>query len=114
MLWLLAPSAVGQSRLRDQVKEAGIDVQRVIFAPSWERDRHLGRLPLADVFLDTWPYNAPTTAAEALWGGCSSRHPPGAGFCQSGCRKSAAGGRTATTRGGRRARVHSDDRGVGG
>ena len=47
----------------------GIDPARLIFAPKLDQEEHLGRLALADLVLDTLPYNAHTTASDALWTG---------------------------------------------
>jgi predicted O-linked N-acetylglucosamine transferase (SPINDLY family) len=46
-----------------------VDPERIVFAKSVRYDEHFSRLALADVFVDTWPYNAHTTAADALWAG---------------------------------------------
>jgi predicted O-linked N-acetylglucosamine transferase (SPINDLY family) len=47
----------------------GVDPERLVFAPRRPYAEHLGRLPLADLFLDTLPFNAGTTASDALWAG---------------------------------------------
>ena len=67
VLWLLDDSA--NAALRREAKARGIDPARLIFAPKLEHDAHLGRLSLADLVLDTLPYNAHTTASDALWAG---------------------------------------------
>ena len=69
VLWLLVPQAEIQQALRDQAAARGIDVQRLVFAPFVPTTEHLARLPLADVFLDTFPYGAHTTCSDALWMG---------------------------------------------
>jgi len=51
------------------VAARGISPDRVIFAPGLSYADHFSRLALADVFVDTWPYNAHTTASDALWAG---------------------------------------------
>jgi protein O-GlcNAc transferase len=67
VLWLLdGPGAPG---LRRQAQKRGIDPARLIFAPRATQDAHLARHQLADLFLDTLPYNAHTTASDALWSG---------------------------------------------
>ena len=48
---------------------AGLDPGRLVFAGRLPLDEHLARHRLADLFLDTWPYNAHTTASDALWAG---------------------------------------------
>ncbi len=55
--------------LRFAAAQRGIDAGRLVFAPRADAPDHLARHRLADLFLDTLPYNAHTTAADALWGG---------------------------------------------
>ncbi|NGZ28193.1 MAG: tetratricopeptide repeat protein, partial [Magnetococcales bacterium] len=69
VLWLLRGSPEGEENLRRHAKAAGVDEERLIFAPKMLRPRHLARHALADLFLDTWVCNAHTTASDALWGG---------------------------------------------
>ena len=69
VLWLLVPQAEIQQALRDRAAERGIASDRLIFAPFVSTSEHLARLPLADVFLDTFPYGAHTTCSDALWMG---------------------------------------------
>jgi len=69
VLWLLCWNANVQSALAAAAAADGIDASRLVFAPVLPADRHLSRLSAADVFLDTWPCNAHTTASEALWVG---------------------------------------------
>jgi predicted O-linked N-acetylglucosamine transferase (SPINDLY family) len=67
VLWLLdGPHA---PNLRKQAQARGIDPNRLVFAPRLAPDAHLARHPLADLFLDTLPYNAHTTCSDALWAG---------------------------------------------
>ena len=70
VLWLAEVNATAEANLRKLAAAAGIDPHRLVFAqrlPS--ATDHLARLKLADLFLDTWPYNAHTTAGDALWVG---------------------------------------------
>ncbi len=67
VLWLLDDGA--NETLRRQAQARGIDPARLIFAPKLAHAEHLGRLCLADLVLDTQPYNAHTTASDALWCG---------------------------------------------
>jgi protein O-GlcNAc transferase len=70
VLWLAECNATAEANLRGLTAGAGVDRDRLIFArrlPS--AADHLARLRLADLFLDTWPYNAHTTASDALWVG---------------------------------------------
>lgn len=69
VLWLLVPQAHIQAALRAQAIARGIAPERVIFAPFVNPSQHLARLPLADLFLDTFPYGAHTTCSDALWMG---------------------------------------------
>lgn len=69
VLWLLAGSARAQDNLREQARSHGVDPSRLVFAPTLAQARHLARLALADLSLDTLPYNAHTTASDALWAG---------------------------------------------
>lgn len=68
VLWLLgAPMAEGN--LRNEAWKRGVNGARLVFAPDMAQDEHLARLQLADLVLDTAPYNAHTTASDALWAG---------------------------------------------
>ncbi len=67
VLWLLEASAELNDRLREQAQLRGVEPERLIFAPKQPNPTHLARYPLADLFLDTAPYGAHTTASDALW-----------------------------------------------
>ncbi|WP_158270479.1 tetratricopeptide repeat protein [Limnohabitans sp. Jir72] len=69
VLWLLDANDQVPSRLREQAAEHGIDPTRLVFAPRAPTPEHLARHVHADLFLDTFPVNAHTTAADALWMG---------------------------------------------
>lgn len=69
VLWLLDYNAETNARLRAEAQARGIDASRLIFAPKIANAHHLARYPLADLFLDTVPYGAHTTASDALWMG---------------------------------------------
>jgi predicted O-linked N-acetylglucosamine transferase (SPINDLY family) len=69
VLWLLTSSAAINDRLRDLASQAGIAAERLIFASRLPPSAHLVRYRLADLFLDTFPYGAHTTASDALWMG---------------------------------------------
>jgi predicted O-linked N-acetylglucosamine transferase (SPINDLY family) len=60
---------VSQNNIIKKAKGKGFDTNRIIFADRVELDIHLARHRLADVFLDTFPYNAHTTTSDALWAG---------------------------------------------
>ena len=69
VLWLLTNDSDSIARLRGVAEVQGIDPARLVFGPSLPSARHLARHRLADLFLDTLPYNAHTTASDALWAG---------------------------------------------
>jgi predicted O-linked N-acetylglucosamine transferase (SPINDLY family) len=69
VLWLLQWNTNVQDRLRAEARARGIDAQRLVFAPVVPLQQHISRLACADIYLDTWPCNAHTTASEALWAG---------------------------------------------
>lgn len=69
VLWLLEDNALAAANLRREAAARGVDPQRLVFAPRAPLPEHLARHRLADLFLDTAPYNAHTTASDALWGG---------------------------------------------
>jgi predicted O-linked N-acetylglucosamine transferase (SPINDLY family) len=70
VLWLPGPSSTVITNLRREAMARGIASERLVFA-RYEKSpgSHLARLGLADLFLDTLPYNAHSTAADALWAG---------------------------------------------
>lgn len=69
VLWLLAANAAGESNLRKEAETRGVNPDRLIFARRVPMPDHLARSRQADLFLDTLPYNAHTTASDALWVG---------------------------------------------
>lgn len=70
VLWLSEMSAEAKSNLRREAEARGISGERIIFAPRLPKEKdHVARLALADLFLDTRPYNAHATANDALWAG---------------------------------------------
>jgi protein O-GlcNAc transferase len=69
VLWLLRNNGAAEVNLRKQAAASGIDPGRVIFAERTSLSDHLARHRQADLFLDTLPYNAHTTASDALWAG---------------------------------------------
>lgn len=72
VLWLStrAGEEAMERNLRREMVRRGLDARRLHFAPSRPNAEHLARYRVADLFLDTWPYNAHTTASDALWAGC--------------------------------------------
>ena len=69
VLLLLSDVPEAQQNLRHEAQERGVDPGRLIFGTPWANERHLARLRLCDLFLDTWPYNAHTTGSDALLAG---------------------------------------------
>lgn len=67
VLWLLEATEDTRARLRGFCEERGVEGSRLVFAPKQPNAEHLARYPLADLFLDTSPYGAHTTASDALW-----------------------------------------------
>jgi protein O-GlcNAc transferase len=69
VLWLLEGNPRSVDNLRQEAVRRGISPQRLIFAKGLPLAEHLARHSLADLFLDTFPCNAHTTASDALWAG---------------------------------------------
>jgi predicted O-linked N-acetylglucosamine transferase (SPINDLY family) len=69
VLWLLDAAAPFACNIRRQAEIHGIAPERMLFAPDRPPAQHLARLSLANLFLDGLPYNAHTTASDALWMG---------------------------------------------
>jgi len=69
VLWLFEDNPVAAKNLRQEAHQRGVDPQRLVFAQRMPLPDHLARHRAADLFLDTLPYNAHTTASDALWAG---------------------------------------------
>ena len=69
VLWLLEDNSLAKNNLITQAESRGIAKDRLIFAGRMDLPEHLARHQLADLFLDTLPCNAHTTASDALWAG---------------------------------------------
>jgi predicted O-linked N-acetylglucosamine transferase (SPINDLY family) len=69
VLWLLGEHERVRANLRHEAQRRGIGPDRLVFAPRVPYARHLARLQQADLFLDTFPFNAGATASDALWAG---------------------------------------------
>jgi predicted O-linked N-acetylglucosamine transferase (SPINDLY family) len=80
VLWMLAWNPHARANLLKELAQRGVGAERVFFAPKLSLEGHLARLRCADLFLDTWPCNAHTTASEALWAGVPVLTVPGATF----------------------------------
>jgi predicted O-linked N-acetylglucosamine transferase (SPINDLY family) len=81
VLWLPLANSTAVANLRKEATRRGIDPERLIFAERWASlPEHLARLRAADLFLDTLPYNAHSTALDALWAGVPVLTCEGLGF----------------------------------
>lgn len=69
VLWLLQDNPVAARNLRREAQQNSVAPDRLVFAPRKKLEEHLARQRRADLFLDTLPYNAHTTASDALWVG---------------------------------------------
>ena len=69
VLWLLVDNAMAGRNLRQEAERRGVNAERIVLAERVPLAEHLARQRLADLFLDTLPYNAHTTASDALWAG---------------------------------------------
>ena len=69
VLWLLADNPFAEINLKKEAMIRGVDPKRLIFAKKLPHNEYLARFKTADLFLDTHPYNAGTTASDALWAG---------------------------------------------
>jgi predicted O-linked N-acetylglucosamine transferase (SPINDLY family) len=69
VLWLVAANPHVEANLRREAVMRDVAAERLVFAAPTTRPEYLGRLALADLFLDTLPYNAGATASDALWAG---------------------------------------------
>ena len=69
VLWLLAVGQTAEENLRREFGHRGVAGSSIVFAPVLPLPQHLGRLPLADLALDTFPVSSHTTGSDALWAG---------------------------------------------
>jgi predicted O-linked N-acetylglucosamine transferase (SPINDLY family) len=69
VLWLAEANKDMARNLRREAEECGVDQARIVFVPHVPLADHLARQRLADLFLDSTPYNAGATGAAALWSG---------------------------------------------
>jgi predicted O-linked N-acetylglucosamine transferase (SPINDLY family) len=85
VLWLLTGTEAANDRLRRAAAQRGVAPERIVFAQKMPNPRHLARYPLADLFLDNFPYGAHTTAADSLWMGVPIVTYPGRSFASRVC-----------------------------
>lgn len=70
VLWLLAGPDGADARLREQARARGVDPARLVFQQKLPHAQYLALYRHAELFLDTTPYGAHTTASDAIWAGC--------------------------------------------
>ena len=80
VLWLRKSNEWSEENFLKEAKKRNISTSRIIFADKIDMDEHLARHKYADLFLDTFNFNAHTTASEALWSGLPLVTKSGAGF----------------------------------
>jgi predicted O-linked N-acetylglucosamine transferase (SPINDLY family) len=69
VMWLLEDNPIASRNLRQAAHQRGLTSERLVFAARVPLAEHLARHSVADLFLDTWPCNAHTTASDSLWAG---------------------------------------------
>ena len=80
VLWLLKTNQSAEQNLRHEAEKRGIQANRLVFAERLSQSEHLARHRHADLFIDTFNYNAHTTASDALWAGLPMVTKLGRGF----------------------------------
>ncbi|AXT34316.1 UDP-N-acetylglucosamine-peptide N-acetylglucosaminyltransferase [Phaeobacter sp. LSS9] len=80
VLWFLAAADVVRANILKEAEARGVPADRIVFAGRCSTPDHVARLPLADIFLDTFACNAHTTASEMLWSGVPVVTKPGEQF----------------------------------
>ncbi len=80
VLWLTSPNVDVVTNLRAQATLRGVDPGRLVFAARASYEDYFNRFAAADLFVDTWPYGAHTTASDALWAGLPVLTLEGPGF----------------------------------
>jgi hypothetical protein len=69
VLWLFEDNSLATENLKKEAEKRGVSAERLIFSKHIPLSEHLARQAQADLFLDTFPCNAHTTASDALWVG---------------------------------------------
>ncbi|APG47153.1 UDP-N-acetylglucosamine-peptide N-acetylglucosaminyltransferase [Phaeobacter porticola] len=80
VLWFLAADDAVRANILKEAAARGVPADRIVFAGRCSTPDHVARLPLADIFLDTFACNAHTTASEMLWSGVPVVTKPGEQF----------------------------------
>ncbi|MEJ8309700.1 glycosyl transferase [Agrobacterium larrymoorei] len=85
LLWLLAGDEGVNQRLRVLAEQSGVSADRLVFAPKVPNPYHIARIGVADLFLDTFPYGAHSTASDAITSGLPVLTMPGKTFAARFC-----------------------------
>ena len=80
VLWLRSSNKWAELNIKKEAQKRKVDPERIVFAGKVPMDEHLARHRLADLFIDTFIYNAHSTATEALWAGLPIVTKTGQGF----------------------------------
>jgi len=80
VLWLRKSNQISSINMKNEAQKRKVDPSRIVFADKLPMDEHLTRHRLADLFVDTFAFNAHTTATEALWAGLPVVTKTGVGF----------------------------------
>ena len=80
VLWLRQSNQFSNINMKNEAQKRKVDPSRLVFADKISMDEHLARQRFADLFVDTFAFNAHTTAAEALWAGLPVVTKAGLGF----------------------------------
>ena len=80
VIWLMKTNKLAEDNLRNEAKKRGVKPNRLVFADRLPLNEHLRRIKNADLFLDTFNFNAHTTASDALWAGLPVVTKIGKGF----------------------------------
>jgi protein O-GlcNAc transferase len=80
VLWLRNSNQISNINMKNEAQKRNVDPSRLVFADKVPMDEHLARHRLADLFVDTFAFNAHTTATEALWAGLPVVTKTGVGF----------------------------------
>jgi predicted O-linked N-acetylglucosamine transferase (SPINDLY family) len=80
VLWLRNSNQISNINMKNEAQKRNVDPSRLVFADKVPMDEHLARHRLADLFVDTFAFNAHTTATEALWAGLPVVTKMGQGF----------------------------------
>lgn len=69
LLWILCSGELARANVKDELVRLGLAPDRILFADGLDYPTHISRVGLADLALDTFPYNGHTTTSDLLWGG---------------------------------------------